>query len=66
MLFRSHRCSLPLTGIGVVDMIITEYAVFTIDEHGMELVELAPGVSLDDVAQRTEASYSVGEALKAA
>jgi 3-oxoacid CoA-transferase subunit B len=61
-----HRCSLPLTGTGVVDMIITEYAVFTIGEQGMELVELAPGVSLDDVAQRTEASYSVGDALKAA
>ena len=61
-----HRCALPLTGTGVVDMIITEYAVFTIDEHGMALIELAPGVSLDDVAQRTEATYSVASELKAA
>src|SRR5579859_1539863 len=61
-----HRCSLPLTGTGVVDMVITEYAVFTVDEGGMKLIELAPGVSLDDVAQRTEAAYSVVPALKAA
>jgi 3-oxoacid CoA-transferase subunit B len=61
-----HRCNLPLTGAGVVDMVITEYAVFTIGKQGMELVELAPGVSLEDIAQRTEASYQVSPQLKAA
>jgi 3-oxoacid CoA-transferase subunit B len=61
-----HRCSLPLTGAGVVDMVITEYAVFNLDKQGMELVELAPGVSLDDIAQRTEATYQVSPKLKAA
>src|SRR6202046_1615702 len=52
------RCALPLTGTEVVDLIITELGVFTIDEHGMQLVELAPGVSLDDIAQKTEARYT--------
>ena len=58
-----HRCNLPLTGASVVDMVITEYAVFTIDKQGMELIELAPGVSLDNIAQRTEAAYQVSPKL---
>ena len=59
-------CSLPLTGAGVVDMLITDLAVFTIAPKGagVQLIELAPGVTLEDVAARTEAAYSV--ALKAA
>jgi 3-oxoacid CoA-transferase subunit B len=61
-----HRCALPLTGAAVVDMVITDHAVFTIDEAGMELTELAPGVSLEDIAERTEAAYRVAPALKAA
>ena len=60
-----HRCNLPLTGAGVVDLVITEYAVFTIDKQGMELIELAPGVSIADVMARTEASYHVSRALRA-
>ena len=43
-----HRCNLPLTGAGVVDMVVTDLGVFTIDKKGgggMTLVELAPGVS---------------------
>ncbi len=57
-----HRCTLPLTGQGVVDMVITDLAVFTIDKHGkngMSLVELADGVTLDEVKVKTEASFSV-------
>jgi 3-oxoacid CoA-transferase subunit B len=57
-----HRCNLPLTGAGVVDMVITDLAVFTIDKKkgsGMNLVELAPGVSLDELRAKTEASYTV-------
>jgi 3-oxoacid CoA-transferase subunit B len=41
------RCSLPLTGAGVVNMVITDLGVFTIDKQGMTLTELAPGVDLD-------------------
>jgi 3-oxoacid CoA-transferase subunit B len=61
-----HRCTLPLTGAGVVDLVITEYAVFTIGAQGMELVELAPEVSIADVMARTEASFHVSRTLRAA
>ena len=54
-----HRCTLPLTGKGVVDMVITDLGVFTIDGTGMPLTELAPGVSLDEIRQKTEASFTV-------
>jgi 3-oxoacid CoA-transferase subunit B len=61
-----HRCNLPLTGAGVVDMVITELGVFLIDKQahsGMTLVELAPGVSVDEVRQKTEANYKVAANL---
>ena len=57
-----HRCSLPLTGAGVVDMVITDLGVFTIDKKGgsgMTLIERAPGVSLDEIKAKTEASFRV-------
>ena len=54
-----HRCTLPLTGAGVVDTVITDLGVFAIDGAGMTLVELAPGVGLDEVRDKTEASFAV-------
>ena len=58
-----HQCNLPLTGAGVVDLLITDLAVFTIDrakardggKGAVTLIELAPGVTREDVAAKTEA-----------
>ena len=60
------ECTLPLTGTGVVDMIITNLGVFQRAEKGapFRLIELAPGVSEEDIAASTTASYEV--ALEAA
>ena len=62
------KCSLPLTGTGVVSRIITDLAVFDVkpDGAGLELIELADGVTLADVAARTEASYTVSQSLNSA
>lgn len=55
------ECTLPLTGAGVVDMIITNLAVFQRPDKdsAFKLIELAPGVSLEEVAEKTTASYEV-------
>ena len=50
-----ETCTYPLTGRGAVSRIYTDLAVFDIGAHGFELVELSPGISLDDVAARTAA-----------
>ena len=52
-------CTLPLTGRNVVDMVITDLAVFHRDDHAspFRLIELAPGVSADEVAAKTTARY---------
>ena len=47
------QCTLPLTGLGVVSRIISNYGVFDIVEHGVKIVELAPNISLDDVIRTT-------------
>jgi acyl CoA:acetate/3-ketoacid CoA transferase beta subunit len=54
-------CSLPLTGKNVVDMIVTDLAVFQRPDHDapFRLVELAPGVTADEVAAKTAAHYAV-------
>jgi 3-oxoacid CoA-transferase subunit B len=59
-------CDLPLTGAGVVDMVITDLAVFTIDRKGggMVLIERAPGVTLDELKEKTGADYTVAASAK--
>jgi 3-oxoacid CoA-transferase subunit B/3-oxoadipate CoA-transferase beta subunit len=53
-------CTLPLTGAGVVDLLITDLGVFEIDRKGggVTLTELAPGVTLDEVRAKTEAGFA--------
>ncbi|MEM9086419.1 MAG: CoA transferase subunit B [Pseudomonadota bacterium] len=55
------ECTLPLTGKGVVDMIITNLAVFYRPEKSLpfQLIELAPGVTVEEVADKTTAEYEV-------
>ena len=60
------ECTLPLTGTRVVDLLITDLGVFEIDKvggGGMTLVEVADEVTLDEIAESTEATYSVARGL---
>jgi len=50
------ECTLPLTGKGVVDMIITDLCVFEVEHKGLHIVELAPGVTREEVIAKTEAT----------
>ena len=61
-----ERCSLPLTGAGVVDLIITDLCVMSCDKAnggGLTLIELAPGVDLAEVKAKTGAPFAVAPSL---
>src|SRR3546814_19703004 len=55
-----HECTLPLTGLGVVSRIITDLGVFDVTPSGLVLAELAPGVGLDEVRQKTGVPFTAG------
>jgi acetate CoA/acetoacetate CoA-transferase beta subunit len=58
-----HQCSLPLTSVRPVDLLVTELAVIAFPEGRATLVETAPGVTVKDVLAQTEATLVVPEAV---
>ena len=52
------KCNLPLTGVGVVNLIITDLGVMEVTQSGLKLLELAPGVTKDELAEKTGAPVS--------
>ena len=58
------ECTLPLTGVKVVDQIFTDLCVFDVTDEGLVLLELAPGVTLDEVKEKTEPDFRVAESVR--
>ena len=61
-----HRCTLPLTGAGVVDFIVTDLGAFDVTDQGFVLVEMAPEVTVDELRAKTEAAFTVHPNLRQA
>src|SRR5256886_14992935 len=59
-----RQCALPLTGVKVVDTIVTEMAYIKVTPQGLLLEEIAPGLTFDDVQKATEAKLRVSSELK--
>jgi 3-oxoacid CoA-transferase subunit B len=53
------ECTLPLTGVGVVDLVITDLGVMEVTPDGLRLTELAPGVTVDEIKSKTTAKLDV-------
>jgi 3-oxoacid CoA-transferase subunit B len=54
-----EQCNLPLTGVGVVDLIITDLGVMTVTPAGLRLIEMAPGVTVEEIQSKTAAKFDV-------
>jgi 3-oxoacid CoA-transferase subunit B len=59
-----RQCRLPLTGAGVVDVVVTEMALLRVTPAGLELEELAPDCTLEELRARTEASFHISPELR--
>ncbi|MUK88582.1 3-oxoacid CoA-transferase subunit B [Ornithinibacillus sp. L9] len=59
-----NECNLPLTGKGVVDLIVTELAVFRVTDDGFVLEELQDGANIEMVKEKTEATFTISSNLK--
>jgi 3-oxoacid CoA-transferase subunit B len=60
-----EECSLPLTGVGCVDLIVTDLAVFEVNRgHGMTLIEHAPGVSVEEIREKTGAGFTTADVVQ--
>jgi len=53
------ECTLPLTGVGVVDLVITDLGVMEVAQDGLRLLELAPGVTVEEIKSKTTAKLDV-------
>jgi acetate CoA/acetoacetate CoA-transferase beta subunit len=60
-----HKCSLPLTSVRRIDLLVTELAVIGFSDHHLTLLETAPGVSVDEVLAQTEAKLHVPDSVQA-
>jgi len=56
-----NACDLPLNGVKCVDRIITDYCVLDVTEAGLKLIEIAPGVSVDEVQSMTEPNLIIAD-----
>ena len=61
-----RQCTLPLTGAGVVDLVITELGVFAVGRPGLTLIELAPEVTVEEVRAKTDAGLVLAPGVRAA
>ena len=58
------KCTLPLTGVGVIDMVITDMGVMEVTPNGLKLIELAPGITLEEIQANTDAKLDVSSVKK--
>jgi 3-oxoacid CoA-transferase B subunit len=58
-----NACTLPLTGAGVVNLIVSDLAVFDVGRPGLTLLDVAPGVTMDELRAKTEAPFTVHPSL---